>query len=221
MRLTKLLMLILIPGFLLPSVLSAQAVRNAKEIVTNEKQIADGKAQLARDENELDEFAEILAEMDAMRRIRELGPYYKLNTRLRSAMQREYTQARAKAGQAAHEVKQSTREAVSERREAAVTGDARDRAQARDDRRDLRDDRRDFGTAAERARRMEALISKTSALDAAVHKGDETAMNTNSALMHEFLEVLRADVRATRAELGEDRQERREDRRESRTDRNK
>jgi hypothetical protein len=220
-RVIRLLTLILLLSVLIPSVLFAQAARNLKERAVNEKQIAVGKAQIVRDRNEIREFEKMLAELDALREARALDAYYTVNARMFSAMKREYGQARAKATHAAREKNQSRREAVAERREARGTGDARDRAQARDDRRDLRDDRRDLSTAISRANRMEAIISKRNAIDVAVRAGNWKAMAKNQRLMDEFLGVLRADLRATETELGEDRRERREDRRERRTDRRK
>lgn len=221
MRIIRVLTLILLLSILTPSLLFAQAARNVKEHVANKKQIAVGKAQIVRDRKEIGEFEKMLAELDALREARALDAYYTLNSRMLNAMQREHNQVKAKVVQASREKNQSRREARGERREARRTGDTRDRAQARDDRRDLRDDRRDLSTAIARANRMEAIISKTSAIDVAVRAGNWEALAKNQRLMYEFLGVLRADLQATETELGEDRREKREDRRERRTDRRK
>ncbi len=216
-----LIIIIAATAFIVPSVLSAQALRNAKESLSNERQIAVDKVQLARDQKETEEFETLLAEMDALSLPEAIDDFRKLNARLRLAMQREYGQASGKVVRTDREVRESRREAAAERREARRTGDVRDRMQARDDRRDLRDDRRDRASAESRAARMGAIIEETGRLRAVVNDGDVQAISQNRELMGEFLQLLRSDLEADRTELREDRRERREDRRERRTDRNK
>jgi hypothetical protein len=206
---------------MIPALVSAQAARNTKEVVNNERQIAVDKKQLARDRSEVEEFERLLHELDTLREARAVESFMRLNTRLRTAMDRELKQARAKVVGAGREVNQSRREKRGERQEAGATGSARDYLQLNDDRRDLRDDLRDARAAAARADRMQAILSSSNALQQAIRRGNADAIAENRRLMGEFLEVLRADLAATAGELGEDRRERAEDRRERRTDRRK
>lgn len=203
----------------LPAVVFAQTGRNAKELVVNERQISAGKQRLNRDAREIGEFQQLLVDFDTARRAGAVDTYLRINTSIRAAMHREVEQARAGTRQASREVGQSRRERRSERQEANVTGSAHDYHQLRDDRRDLRDDRRDRDAAKSRVDRMDAILSRSDALQPAVRDGNLDAIAENRRLMGAFLEVMQSDLGATRTELGEDRRERREDRRERRTDR--
>jgi hypothetical protein len=199
-----------------PSLVSAQAARNAREAVQDEVQIARDKQQLVRDQQEVKDFDSMLTDLSPAM---DADAYAELSGRLRNAMKREHEQAQAKVSQATREVGQSRRELRGERREAAMSASVQDKLQRGDDRRDLRDDRVDRGAAQRRAKHMHSLIAKCEALQPAIRQGHEGAMVKNQRLMGEFLEVMRADLRATAGELGEDRRERREDRRERRSDR--
>jgi hypothetical protein len=171
------------------------------------------------DAREVGEFQRLLVDFDTAREAGAVDTYLRINTSIRAAMRREIEQARAGTRQASREVGQSRREHRGERQEANVTGSARDYHQLRDDRRDLRDDRRDRDAAKSRADRMDAILSRSDALQPAVRDGNLDAIAENRRLMGEFLEVMHSELAATRTELGEDRRERREDRRERRTDR--
>jgi cell division septation protein DedD len=217
-RRNKLIILVLAAVIALPSLVSAQAVRNTKEAVQDEVQIARDKTQLVRDQQEIKDFEAMLKDMNPTM---DSATYAELNDRLRHAMKREHEQAQAKIAQANREVAQSRRELRAEQREAAMTASVQDKLQRGDDRRDLRDDRFDRAAAQSRAKRMHSVSAKCEALEPAIKRGHEAAMVKNHRLMGEFLEIMRADLRATATELGEDRRERREDRRERRSDRRK
>jgi hypothetical protein len=202
-----------------PAVLCAQAPRNATEFVTNEHQIAVGRAQFLRDKEELREFEAMLKDLQRLHR-EDPAAYEKLNLRILSVMDRELDQAMRKATHAKREVRQSRREAKGERREMRASSGSFNQFQLHDDKRDLRDDRRDRRSSSGRAVRMGTILTNARGLEADLSAGDASAMVRNQRLLGEFLDLLRADLRATAAELGEDRGERREDRRERITDLN-
>ncbi|NIM20787.1 MAG: hypothetical protein GTO51_11250 [Candidatus Latescibacteria bacterium] len=217
----RVLIVTLIISLVMPSVLSAQAARNAKEALANESQIAVDKLQIVRDREEIKEFEALLEAMDQLEAVYAGEDFRKINMKLRVAMQREFEQAKGKFAQTRREARQSRREARGEWQEARMTGNARDRVQARDDRRDLRDDRRDREAAKIRTERMRVILSETKALQSELDRGSGVALAINRALLGEFLRLLQEDLEATESELKEDRRERREDRRERRTDQNK
>jgi hypothetical protein len=202
----------------LPLALHAQTAGNTREAVNNEKQITVDKHQIARDSREVENFERLLREFDTMLEAGSVESCYRINTRLRVAMDRELEQARAKTGQAKREVAQSRREKRREYQEAHASGLASDYNQLFDDRRDLRDDKRDTRAATVRMNRMDSIIAMTNVLQPTVRDGNADALAETRRLMGEFLEVLRADLAASKAELVEDRGERREDRGERRTD---
>ena len=206
---------------LIPVLVLAQASRNTKEAANNRHQISVDKQQIARDQREVEEFERMLRKMDTLREPRATETFTRINTKIRTAMNRELEQAWAKSAQSGREVNHSRRENRGEQQEAAATGLASDYHQLIDDRRDLRDDRRDRRGAAARADRMNAILASSDALQAAVRNRNADAIAENRRLMGEFLEVLRADLAANSAELAEDRRESAEDQRERRTDRRK
>jgi hypothetical protein len=206
---------------LIPVLVLAQTSRNTKEAVNNQHQIALDKQQVVRDQREVEEFGRLLREMDTLREARATETFTRINTKIRTAMDRELEQARARVAQAGRQMNQSRRERRGERQEAATTGLARDYHQLNDDRRDQRDDRSDLHGAAARADRMDAILSSSDALQVAVRNRNADAIAENRRLMGEFLEVLRADLAASSSELSEDRKESGEDRRERRTGRRK
>ena len=157
---------------------------------------------MVRDQAEIKNFQELLEQMHAVR-LNDPAEYNSLSEQLRSAMKREHTQAQAKLSQAGWEVRQSWRELSGERREAVATASVADHVQRVDDRRDLRDDHIDRAAAGSRTNRMQSLIGKSNALQPAIGQGHEEAMVRNRRLMGEFLELMRADLRATASELGE------------------
>jgi len=195
-----------------PAALHAQAARNANEAVNNEKQIMADKHQVARDSREVTDFERLLREFDALLEAGAVESCYRINTRIRVAMDRELQQARVKAGQATREVNQSRREKGGARQEAHASGLAHDYQQLFDDSRDLRDDKRDRLVATVRANRMDSIIALTDVLQPNVRDGNADALAETRRLMAEFLEVLHRDLAVSKAELGEDRGERREDR---------
>jgi hypothetical protein len=202
-----------------PAVAGTQATRNAREAVADNRQIVAGRAQLQRDSRELAEFEGFVRSLEDAREDRMAKRYRDANTLIRTAMKREIEQARKKAGQAKHEVRQDRSEYRGERMEAHAGGVGRDFVQAADDRRDLRDDRRDWRARAEVLRDMERVASQASALDDEIAPGKREALSRNDGLAHEFLSLMREDWARTQSELGEDRRERGEDRRERRDDR--
>ncbi len=202
-----------------PSLAGAQAARNAREAVVDNRQIALDKAQLQRDAVEVADFEKLVRALEDAREDRMVKRYRDANARVRAAMQREIEQSRRKVGQAGREVRQDRREWRGERMEANATGDPRDHAQAMDDRHDLRDDRRDRRSSADRLREMERIAAEAAALADDLAPGRHEKIDRNQALAGEFLSLMREDAAATTAELSEDRRERREDRRERRTDR--
>ena len=220
MRIREFIAAVLAIAVILPSIVSAQAVRNAKEAVVNNKQIKDGKSIIKRDTGEIQELEKLLTQWDQARIDGAMDNFKLLNTKIREAMTREDGQAAAKLVQAKAELGQSRRELRGERREVWATDGSRHRAQLRDDRRDRRDDRRDLKKVTNRAHHLTMIRSDTrDLLWRMIEDNDGKAFKKTRELYANFVKVMKQDLAAQVIELGEDRGERREDRRERRTDR--
>ena len=218
----------------LPTMLSAQAVRNGAERLIDHKQIADNERMLERDQQELQHFGSLLAEFDAGLSLGDARILQMTYTQLVFAMQREVDQGREKLEQARREVRQSRSELRGDRREiredrrrvddeatARTRRDlARDRVNRWDDRRDLRDDWSDRTAAQARAERQAAILAEVR-VASRLGEGNPETMDRHRMLFAEFYDLQGADYEATEWELREDRRELREDRRETRHDRRK
>ena len=208
MRSTTFAALTLAALMTLPVTVCAQSASNTAEYLGNEYEIKVDKAQISRDQREIREFESAMTRMYALDATSEAAEYARICERLLAAMQREHQQAGDKVERADREVGQSRREVRIQRQEASATGNLYDYRQLQDDRYGVRDDRRDQRAAFSRSERMSAILIESSALEVAISEGDTAAMTRNGRLAGEFLELMRADLRATATELSEYRRER-------------
>lgn len=219
------------------SPLAAQVARDHGERASDRRQIGADRGQLAADVADVRRVERLVAELAAARASGNRDVERAVQARIGSELRREAAEGRRdlaqdrveKAGSRS-EIRSETQEIRRDRRDAATaTSPAegaddrrdlrRDRADRRDDVRDLRDDRRDAAASATRARRQTEIIGELRQIQSGVTGGDAAATERQRRLLDEFLDVSRADAKATGRELGEDHRELREDRRETRDDR--
>jgi hypothetical protein len=185
----------------------------------NRREIEKAKKQLVVDQREVEDYKMLVAEMNAIILPEDRVAFRSLNARIIRVMAREHIQATTKLAQAGAGVRQGRRELRDEYQEAQMTGELRDRMEARDDARDLRADKFDRMSAAARAARMKAIIQECDGLYNMILAGETDALPRDRHLAGEFLELMQADIRATEAELFKDKHERHEDRLEQRVER--
>ena len=210
--------------------------QNAKEVIQNTQQIAEGKKNLERDTKELEAFKLKTVALAAAFESKNVVKSNELKASLYQDMLRELAQSKEKAAKARREISQSSQEVRSERREIRRDKEdsdrgrydrrdderdlARDRVNAADDRRDRRDDMRDFQAQIDRAERQGKIVGAINAYTFSYEGAALEQATVNKNLIMEFQNLLQQDIVATQRELNEDIRESREDRRERRDDRN-
>ncbi len=222
-RLTR---LFVFSSLLLPSVLTAQVGRDAAERRSDRRQIGTDRAQLVGDISDVRRLERLVAQLDQARasgnKNAEAAAQLRIAQELGREMRegaRDVAQDKAEAAGAASEVRSDRRELRRDRAGAASGAQTRDdRRDLRDDRRDRRDDARDVAASAQRAQRQQQIVAELRQIQPQVKLGDASAVARQRALLDEFLQVSKADAKATGRELGEDKRELREDRRETRED---
>jgi hypothetical protein len=213
---------------------TAQTVRNTVERTGDRREIATGKDQLERDQEELLEFRASYNKLEEAWTRRDIDQVNSIKKDLVESMKREIQQSKAKLGQDKREISKSNSEVRSDRRENAYNrrdirttdsdvGDRRDmqadRRDTRDDRRDASDDRKDFANQVEILMTQERIYEALRTFNFVADEPSREKATTNKALIKEFIDTMEADIWFTKIELGEDKSELREDRRETRDDR--
>lgn len=206
--------------------LNAQAVRNGVERAQDRNQIANDKAIIQRDRQEIADFRATRAALSAAVNNGNQAKVRAKHQQLIADMEREIAQGAAKLKQDNREIAQSKSEVRSDRRE--VRRDVRqgkplqaadDRRDKRDDRRDLADDKNDRNEQIRRNNRQKEILAVFKAIKVKENPKALSAIKGKRALLEEFEQTLIRDMGENWEELGEDKRELREDRRETREDR--
>lgn len=223
---------------------AADATRNVRERSLDRKQIKQAKKWLARDQEELKSFQQLIAQFDTAHKGGDPEALKATYSKVGAAMKSELEQVKAKAEQYKKELRQSRRELRSERHEVRddrdrkddeffnddLVDDNEDHAEADlvrdtlnrgDDRRDKRDDRNDLKGLAARAQQMGEIATQFTSAMPGQANGTPLPLEKQRVLLVQFQEAMRAEIEDTERELKEDEKELKEDRRETRQGRRK
>ena len=223
---------------------AADATRNVRERSLDRKQIKQAKKWLARDQEELKNFQQLISQFDAAHKAGDPEALKTAYSKVGAAMKSELEQVKAKAEQYKKELRQSRRELRSERREVRddrdrkddeffnddLVDDNEDHAEANlvrdtlnrgDDRRDRRDDRNDLKSLGARAQQMGEIATQFASAVPGQVNGTVVPVEKQRVLLVQFQEAMRAEIEDTERELKEDMKELKEDRRETRQGRRK
>lgn len=210
--------------------------QNAKELIQNTVQIAEGVKNLNRDTKELAELKEKVIRFNKEFEARNLSGVKRMKVKILEDLRREVQQSEVKAVKARREIAQSSAEIRSDRRELHRdrndsyqrgrydarddrTDLRRDQVDKIDDKRDRRDDRRDFQAQVERAEQQKRIYNGL--LNFTFGFGEDllTKSIAQKALIEKFIHTMEDDLAATKRELAEDARESGEDHLERRDDR--
>jgi len=211
-NLTNLLVLVLF--------INVATAQDIKESIQNTKQIVEGKKNIKRDSKELAAFKLKMDSFDSAFQLKSAVKSNDLKLSLLKDMAREVQQSKVKVKKARLEIAQSSSEIRSGRKKIREDKKvlSKNRFNLRDDQRDRRDDVRDFKQQKQRAERQAFILKVIKEYNFSYDSINFEMTLANNKLLHEFMEILKADLDATKRELNEDIKERREDARERRND---
>jgi hypothetical protein len=208
---------------------TADATRNVREKSLGRKQIKQAKKWLARDQEELKNFQQLISQFDTAHEAGDPEALKAAYSKVGAAMKSELEQVKAKAEQYKKELRQSRREVRGERREVSDDRDRKDdnedHAEADlvgdtlnlgDDRRDRRDDRNDLKALGARAKQMGEIATQFTSTMPGQANGTALPVEKQRQLLVQFQEIMQAEIEDTERELKEDMKELKEDRRETR-----
>jgi len=144
---------------------------------------------VTRDQRELIEFKATLAALDDALLRNHLENYYTLNTRLKSMMERELKQSRARVKDA----ERDRRLLHTERMKASVGGSGTGFLDLHNDRATVQDEHQDIAGAKKRRDDMHKLIRRFEVVQENVREQDQRAYARNAALLDKFFELMRAE----------------------------